>query len=404
MSGGTVVSVQGGVGGIEARTSDMRALAAMLWFTGSSVQGEADQVSALTSLFAGELLDGLIEEVTGLGHTAAIADGIQDLGRLVRSAADSYDDVDAWNLERLLGAAYGALKNTVKAQVQMRTFGVLDVPWEYDLRPLEALSKVYDLAPFSTVMMGFALLVDWRTPPQVTRTGIDRSGPAARPPGSVADLLQDLEHRNAQEPGAIDVQVLQFDDGRPRQVIVNLPGTSTLVPTLHNPTDMAANLLAIEGQPTAYGEGVIDALDMAGVTAADQVLLVGHSQGGMVAAALAAQLAGSGRFAISNVVTVGSPIARIDIPRNVQVLALENRNDPVPQMDGGRNEDSVDIVTVTVDTDRTGLDAHGIESGYLPAAEALEDSGDPSVRRALDDLAPYLDADRVTTHTFRISR
>ena len=68
------------------------------------------------------------------------------------------------------------------------------------------------------------------------------------------------------------------------------------------------------------------------------------------------------------------------------------------------SSDSSDVVTVTVDTHASELDAHSIELGYRPAAEQLQRSTDPSVQGALESLSGYLDAERVTTWTFRISR
>lgn len=404
MSGAQIVGVQGGVGGIAARTEDLRSCAAVLFQVGWAVQGDAQEVAALARFLAGEVVGGLALESAALHRITELGEASRGLASLLGRAADSYDDADSWSLERMAGVVVGQVKNTVKAQTSALTGGLVEAPWDYDMRPLEAAAKAYDLSPFSAVLHGFAALADGRGTARVTATGLERGMAARRPPDSLADLLADLEHRNDQEPGAVDVQVLHYGDGRARRVIVHIPGTSTLLPTLSNPTDVIGDLAALEGTATAYGEGVLECLELAGVTALDEVLLVGHSQGGMVAASLAAQAARTGRYSIRDVVTVGSPIAKIDVPVGVRVLSLENRDDPIPQLDGGRNQDTRDVVTVTVDTGATGLDAHGIESGYLPAADELGASDDPSVRQALASLDPYFGADQVTTSTYRISR
>ena len=67
----------------------------------------------------------------------------------------------------------------------------------------------------------------------------------------------------------------------------------------------------------------------------EPVLLVGHSLGGMEAAALASRDTG---FAITDVVTAGSPTAQVDgFPDGVHVLSLEHHGDVVPLLDGADN-------------------------------------------------------------------
>ena len=85
----------------------------------------------------------------------------------------------------------------------------------------------------------------------------------------------------------------------------------------------------------------------AGIGPHEPVLLVGHSLGGMEAAALASRDTG---FAITDVVTAGSPTAQVDgFPDGVRVLSLEHHGDVVPLLDGADNPDSVEQTTVTFD-------------------------------------------------------
>ena len=95
--------------------------------------------------------------------------------------------------------------------------------------------------------------------------------------------------------------------------------------------------------------GIAEALALAGASAGDPVMLVGHSQGGMVAAQAAADSA-SGAFAynVIHVLTAGSPIGLADVPDDVQVLALENNNDVVPHLDSTDNPRSPNVTSVTV--------------------------------------------------------
>lgn len=404
MSGASIVSVQGGVGGIAVQVEDLRCAARILGELGLAIGADVAELRTIAWIVCGDPLGGWSMQCADIGRMDRLGQDARALAGLLERAADQYEHSDAWTVQRLAGAGFGQLKNTVKSTTSYLTLGQLDVPWAYDLRPLEVGANLYHRTDLSSILHGFALLADWRAAPQVTPTGVDRASVALRPPRSLEALLVNLAHRNAQEPGAVDVQILQSFDGGPRRVIVNIPGTSTFAPTASNPTDVLADVLAVDGTATAYSAGIIQCLELAGVSAQDQILLVGHSQGGMVAAQLAAQLSGSGQFTVCDVLCVGSPIARIDLPAGVHVLALENCADPVPQLDGNRNSDSSDVVTVTVDTHASELDAHSIELGYRPAAEQLQRSTDPSVQGALESLSGYLDAERVTTWTFRISR
>ena len=69
-----------------------------------------------------------------------------------------------------------------------------------------------------------------------------------------------------------------------------------------------------------------------------EVMLVGHSEGGIVAVDAARDAAASGRFRITHVVTAGSPVGDLagELPTTVQLLALENTADVVPALDNAR--------------------------------------------------------------------
>ena len=72
------------------------------------------------------------------------------------------------------------------------------------------------------------------------------------------------------------------------------------------------------------------AMREAGITASDNVILVGHSQGGLIAA----QLAASGEYRVSDVVTVGAPLHHIEIPEEVHLVAIEHSEDVIPSLSG----------------------------------------------------------------------
>jgi hypothetical protein len=162
--------------------------------------------------------------------------------------------------------------------------------------------------------------------------------------------VQHLEQVDDQPDGVVEVQTIRTTDGSVRHVVY-LPGTDDLTTTPWSQDadvrDLGTNLLLVSGQDNAYPQGILDAMHQAGVRAGEPVALVGHSQGGMEAAAI---LAHGSPYAVTHVVTAGSPTAHLDgFPPGSHVLSLENRGDVVPLLDGEDNPDSAEQVTVRFD-------------------------------------------------------
>lgn len=208
------------------------------------------------------------------------------------------------------------------------------------------------------------------------------SGPtAAEVPDGLAAVVDGLARRGAGKPGEVDVRTLTYvapDGSLRRSHIVNLPGTrETKPPGAHADVvnDMGTNFRAISGQQTTYENGVDEALRLAGVTAGEPVMLVGHSQGGIVAVNAARRFVTAGTYNVQAVVTAGSPVARLDVPDSVQVLSLENRFDLIPRLDAADNPDRHNWTTVTLDSQQLSVGAnHSLVTTYRPGAELL-DSG-----------------------------
>ena len=238
---------------------------------------------------------------------------------------------------------------------------------------------------------------------QVRGRGTDLSAPPA--PTDVTDLLAALQHRDAlahgDTQGEIDVRRLTRvgpDGTVSTSWIVDLPGTKDWQPDPRadrdHLNDLTTNLTTMAGDHTARIDGVTRALQLAGVGPDDPVMLVGHSQGGLVALRAAEQYAADGSFRVTHVVTAGSPTARMTVPPSVSVLALENRYDLVPQLDGEPPPDQHNRITVTLDAQShdIGLN-HALGTTYLPAAHAVDDDvSNPSLvawrEGASDFLSP----------------
>jgi hypothetical protein len=207
-------------------------------------------------------------------------------------------------------------------------------------------------------------------------------------PTDLGDLLDDLSGTAGDDvaDGVISVQELRRPDGSVRYV-VQLPGTDDFVSdtAIRN---MGSNLDLVAGDDTAYGEAVRDALATAGVPDDAPVMLVGHSQGGMQAAALAADPGFD--FHVTHVVTAGSPVATAGVPDEVTVLSLENTGDVVPLLDGEPNPDRAHHTTVQADVHTGSLGAedgqnHSLSS-YGRIADAADASDHPSLTAVLSGM------------------
>jgi hypothetical protein len=225
---------------------------------------------------------------------------------------------------------------------------------------------------------------------RVVGRGSDTAAEAVAAPGGVGDLVAALAHRDSLAQGdlqgEIDVRRMHWTRADGTVVtswIVDVPGTKSWQfdpRSRDHLNDLATNLSTIAGEPSARVDGVTRALEMAGVRRGEPVMLVGHSQGGLVAMRAAEQCAKDGRFTVTHVVTAGSPIARMAVPDGVQVLSLENRYDLVPRLDGQPPPPEPNRVTVTFDAQShdVGLN-HAMDRTYLPAARIVDDNAQTSL-------------------------
>ena len=136
-------------------------------------------------------------------------------------------------------------------------------------------------------------------------------------------------------------------------------------------------------------------------------MLVGHSEGGMVAVDAARDAVASGQFNVTHVVTAGSPIGHTvsALPKSVSVLALEGRHDVIPQLDGKRNPDQPNITTVTGGKDYGDFpDNHSLDLDYESIATSVDASDNGSIRAFLTGADGFLDQSFMTTDRYVISR
>lgn len=232
-----------------------------------------------------------------------------------------------------------------------------------------------------------ALLLGDDTACSVTERPDVIGGADPRPPDSLERLVLQLSATNGLDEsdaalnGAIQVQRIGREPDE--RYIVYVPGTDDMNPIAQQSDrvrDMETNYQLLGGTDSAYGRGIQQAMTEAGLTGKD-VMLVGHSQGGMVSTSLAADPDFARQFNVQHVVTAGSPTAQVPhLPDTTHALHLENRGDAVPLLDGEDNPDEPHRTTIRFDAGGTGLaDSHGLDH-YTRGAAAADAATDGSIR------------------------
>lgn len=153
-----------------------------------------------------------------------------------------------------------------------------------------------------------------------------------------ADLIEHIVdmHGGDADNGeiAIEEHVTIGEDGtQTRSWTVDIRGTQSFAIGQKGPQDMTTNLQGVGGMDSDQLYAIQEAMKDAGIAPGEAVEFAGHSQGGIMAAQLAADPDVRARYNVVSVVTAGSPTATI-APTDVPVLSYENSGDIVPGLDG----------------------------------------------------------------------
>lgn len=393
------LSLTGGAGGIEVAVEDLRRAATGMrrsadalargtprdahvevptpampahgadWGLGARALGAPIELVPLVARCRHDLTD-LIADV------AATVERLRELARSLSGAATTY----AWGESTVRGLVDG-LHAQAMAVAQLMTlvtgqpFGLLDEGsgWEVDVMPAEPVAPV----PVPT---------------------------------STTSLLAGVESLG--QDGRVRVIEVPVADGTTTWVL-QVPGTHS--PGVQGwfrggeiPMDWPANVSLMIQATSASKVAAARALERAQAGRAgarDRVVIVGHSQGGIIAAALASDPDFTRGRRITQVVTAGSPIDAFPIPDSTAVLSLQHANDPVPMLDVSPPPDRRNWTSVTAAAP-AGVFAHALR-GYGTTAGRAERSDDVSLRQWRAGLAPALapaPASAPVVHEFRTRR
>lgn len=207
-----------------------------------------------------------------------------------------------------------------------------------------------DLVDHSTLFGLLARVVDADENADVLAVAAE---PAAAPPrldGSVTDLLSLVPGDDAPR-GAVTVTAVVDPDTGERTWVVGLPGTQER----ETAEDGSTNWMDVYGVADAYaggsaraGEGLAQALELAGVPEGATVVFVGYSAGGMHAVNMTGHSSITSRWRVGGAVTVGAPGGSLTPRPGTPVLSLQREADVMTGLDGGPNAASADWATVTM--------------------------------------------------------
>ena len=112
-----------------------------------------------------------------------------------------------------------------------------------------------------------------------------------------------------------------------------------------------------------------ETMKQAGIQPDDPVEIVGHSQGGIIAAAAATDF--QDKYDIQHIATLGSPIANFEIPEKTRVTAIEMDNEGIAALDGEANPHTENWLTI-----RCSVHEEDAPKRAFPGAEVSDSSGE----------------------------
>jgi pimeloyl-ACP methyl ester carboxylesterase len=193
--------------------------------------------------------------------------------------------------------------------------------------------------------------------------------------------------------GAAQVRIDRYRaPGSADRFEVYIGGTRDFSPVAGaEPWDMTSNLDASAGVDAGSVRVVREAMEQAGVTASTPVIVTGYSQGGLIAARLAA----SGDFDIRGLCTLGAPAGQVPVPPEIPWVAIEHTDDLVPAFGGTWGSAAPVIVRRQVFAGRpvdtsVALPAHRL-AAYRETAAAADRSRERRLTEAIARLDGFAD-------------
>jgi hypothetical protein len=226
---------------------------------------------------------------------------------------------------------------------------------------------------------------------------------AAAAPSGFADLAKRIPDAQAGRP-QVRVERYELPDGERHWVVYSAGTIDWSLEPGGEPWDDTSNVVGVAGGSAGSTRAAMLALKQAGWKAREPVVPVGHSQGGIVATALAT----SGVAPTPLLLTFGSPTAGVRSPANTVDVAVEHTDDPVPAL-GGSPRALVDSRLLVreaapgVTAGAPGVPSHAMAS-YVQTAAEMDASTDPRLVSARTSLADFTGGQRAEVTLWRGER
>ena len=408
----------------------------------SSVWGEAAttmaglgyRVAALATsleLFADALFDpggalrserAIINAAAGPGGLAAMAASLAFDALLLKTVVAKEKLVDDLPMHQLLGvqkwlltlpvtlvsdprstirrgiASFAELGDALPGYVAPFTetmFATLAPSWRFRADVLQRRPFTHD--PVFGFPMASAVALGGRGGGVVTASGA-LPGWANEASPSIEEMLRRVGDLEGAPAASLAIQRVTGSDGVTRAVVF-LPGMRH-TGFAADPQDLPGAAAAMVAPATAYTRCVGEALDAAGLPRGAEVVLVGHSEGGVVAMDLAGDPSfNGGRVHVAQVIAAGSPISSKAAQPGTRVFEIDNAHDIVTHLDA--IESPMTHQTVNRLTYRFARDEHDVVRThavdlYADQLQALAGSPNPLYASVTDDLAPFFSGTATT--------
>ncbi|GAB2456830.1 hypothetical protein HD599_003301 [Conyzicola lurida] len=244
--------------------------------------------------------------------------------------------------------------------------------------------------------------------PVATRARTQRDVAAA--PRGLAERIDRLPQRRRDEngqPTGSHIRIERYTQpGEPDRFEVYITGTADFSPVSGREAfDLTSDIGGVAGLPAGAVRAVEQAMAKEGITAESPVQFNGFSQGGLIAASLAA----SGDYNTKGVFTAGSPTAQIDVPRGIPVVELEHTDDIVPALGGTRVDRDAIVVEREAFAGRDLPDGVAVPSHdrgeYRTTAEMADRARSAMLAGAIDRLDAFgAGATAITATTYVAER
>lgn len=221
------------------------------------------------------------------------------------------------------------------------------------------------------------------------------------------------EQRLERVPAEEQVRIERYTvPGEPPRYVVYVAPTQTFSPIADGePWDLTSNVAGVAGLPAGSIRATEQAMADAGIAADSEVVLVGFSQGGLVADAVAA----SGKWNTVGLETYGDPGGGIELPDGIHGVAVRHSDDFVVATGGPQQPTDRTIVErraypegSPIPTDLP-VPAHQ-RRAYAETARLLDAAESPEVRAELDALDAFThdytskEGSQITTFSYRADR